>query len=641
MANGTPGAKERALKGHGCFNGQAKAVQDELFVSNPFFDPRDMVQVKYEMLRRVREDGAPVSRAAASFGVSRPTWYQAQRAFEAGGLPALVPQRPGPRGPHKLTDDVVEALRRARTERPATTAAELAGIARERFGVSVHPRSIERALARVKKCRDANNGAARTRDGTLDLLSRLRAAALPRGQARHRTRPPRPRHGGAARRGRVAGYLRGVACDCIRRAGERLRRIAARGVAGAAGRHPGGDGQRPDGEGIGMSVGHQKVTAGHLRRDAYLYVRQSTMRQVFEHGESTRRQYALRERAVALGWPTERVNVIDSDLGRSGADSDREGFQRLVAEVGMGRAGIVLGLEVSRLARNSTDWHRLLEICALAETLILDEDGVYDPGDFNDRLLLGLKGTMSEAELHMLRARLRGGILNQARRGALRTPLPVGLVYDAAGNVALDPDEQVRHSLRLLFDTFVRTGSARATVRYFRAEDIRFPVRLRGGTRKGELHWQPLLVSRTLGVLHNPRYAGAFAFGRTRHRRLPAEASGSSTCREGNGRCCCRTRTPATSPGNGSKPTSGNCSAMRGPTARTVPLPRAKGPRCCRDWPSAANAVGACRCATTLAKQDRRQTTSAITRPPRWLKPSARTSPALASTGRSARCWWN
>ena len=171
-----------------------------------------------------------------------------------------------------------------------------------------------------------------------------------------------------------------------------------------------------------MSDVHRKVTAGHLSRDAYLYVRQSSLRQVFENVESTRRQYALRERAVALGWPTESIVVIDSDLGLSGADGDREGFQRLVAEVGMGRAGIVLGLEVSRLARNSTDWHRLLEICALSETLILDEDGVYDPGDFNDRLLLGLKGTMSEAELHVMRLRLRGGILNAARRGELRVP---------------------------------------------------------------------------------------------------------------------------------------------------------------------------------------------------------------------------
>ena len=145
-----------------------------------------------------------------------------------------------------------------------------------------------------------------------------------------------------------------------------------------------------------MNEVHRKVTGGHLSRDAYLYVRQSTVRQVYENTESTRRQYALRERAVALGWPGERVVVIDTDLGRSGADRDRDGFQRLVAEVGMGRAGIVLGLEVSRLARNSTDWHRLLEICALSDTLILDEDGIYDPGDFNDRLLLGLKGTMSK-----------------------------------------------------------------------------------------------------------------------------------------------------------------------------------------------------------------------------------------------------
>ena len=270
-----------------------------------------------------------------------------------------------------------------------------------------------------------------------------------------------------------------------------------------------------------MSAGHQKVTASHLSRDAYLYVRQSSLRQVFEHGESTRRQYALRERAVALGWPTERVTVIDSDLGLSGADSDREGFQRLVAEAGMGRAGIVLGLEVSRLARNSTDWHRLLEICALSETLILDEDGVYDPGDFNDRLLLGLKGTMSEAELHMMRVRLRGGILNQARRGELKLPLPVGLVYDPLGRVVLDPDAQVQHSLRLLFDTFTRTGSARATMKHFRDEKLRFPHRPRGGPHMGELHWRPLNYTRVLRALHNPRYAGAFAYGRTRYRRRP------------------------------------------------------------------------------------------------------------------------
>ena len=171
-------------------------------------------------------------------------------------------------------------------------------------------------------------------------------------------------------------------------------------------------------------VAHQKVNEGPLKRNAYLYVRQSMLRQVFENTESTKRQYGLRQHAISLGWPVERIIVIDSDLGQSGASAvDREGFQKLVSEVGLGKAGIVLGLEVSRLARNSTDWHRLLEICALTDTLILDEDGVYDPAHFNDRLLLGLKGTMSEAELHVLRARLQGGILNKARRGELQCHL--------------------------------------------------------------------------------------------------------------------------------------------------------------------------------------------------------------------------
>src|SRR2546428_871760 len=177
---------------------------------------------------------------------------------------------------------------------------------------------------------------------------------------------------------------------------------------------------------------HQKVAATHLKRNAYLYVRQSTMRQVFENTESKQRQYALRQRAVAFGWPEKQIVVIDSDLGQSGASAaDRQGFQKLVAEVGMGRAGIVLGLEVSRLARNSTDWPRLLEICALTDTLILDEDGVYDPAHFNDRFLLGLKGTMSEAELHVRGARWQGGILNKARRGEWERRPPVGLVYNS------------------------------------------------------------------------------------------------------------------------------------------------------------------------------------------------------------------
>jgi DNA invertase Pin-like site-specific DNA recombinase len=206
-----------------------------------------------------------------------------------------------------------------------------------------------------------------------------------------------------------------------------------------------------------------KVTAEHLARTAFLYVRQSTLRQVMHNTESTQRQYALRQRAIQLGWPVEQIVVIDTDQGQSGASAaDREGFQRLVSEVGIGRAGIVLGLEVSRLARNNADWHRLLEICALSGTLICDEDGLYDPADFNDRLLLGLKGTMSEAELHFIRARLQGGILSKARSGELQVPLPVGLVYDPAGKVVLDPDTGVQHALHHVFATFARTGSARA-----------------------------------------------------------------------------------------------------------------------------------------------------------------------------------
>ena len=170
-----------------------------------------------------------------------------------------------------------------------------------------------------------------------------------------------------------------------------------------------------------------------------------------------------------MGWPVEQVIVIDSDLGQSGASAaDREGFQRLVAEVSLGKAGIVLGLEVSRLARNSADWHRLLEICALTDTLILDEDGLYDPAQFNDRLLLGLKGTMSEAELHVLKARLQGGILNKARRGELQSSLPVGFLYSPTNQPVLDPDQQVQESLRFFFDTFHRMGSATATINWCR-----------------------------------------------------------------------------------------------------------------------------------------------------------------------------
>lgn len=265
-----------------------------------------------------------------------------------------------------------------------------------------------------------------------------------------------------------------------------------------------------------------KVTTDHLRRLAYLYVRQSSLQQVHDHRESTARQYDLKRRAQALGWASDQIVVIDEDLGISGASAvARSGFQRLVADVGLGRVGLVMGLEVSRLARNSSDWHRLLEICALAETLILDEDGLYDPSHFNDRLLLGLKGTMSEAELHVLRARLLGGQLNKARRGELWMRPPIGFVYgERSQRLVLDPDAQIQGTVRLLFDLFRQTGSAGQVVRHFAREGLLWPRRLYTGGRAGQIVFGPLDHSRVLGILHNPRYAGAFVYGRTRQRTV-------------------------------------------------------------------------------------------------------------------------
>lgn len=266
----------------------------------------------------------------------------------------------------------------------------------------------------------------------------------------------------------------------------------------------------------------QKITARHTKRDAFLYVRQSSLRQVFENTESTKRQYALRDRAVALGWPTERIHIIDSDLGKSGTQADnRDGFQQLVTEVALGNAGIILGLEVSRLARNNADWHRLLELAALGETLILDEDGIYDPRDPNDRLLLGIKGTLSEAELHVLKARLQGGIRNKARRGELEMKLPIGLAYREDSSVGLDPDQQIQNAVRFIFESFRQLGSAMAVVKKFKAEGLLFPRRIHSSIGKGDVVWGEPEHSRVLQILHNPRYAGAFVYGRTRSARTP------------------------------------------------------------------------------------------------------------------------
>lgn len=260
-----------------------------------------------------------------------------------------------------------------------------------------------------------------------------------------------------------------------------------------------------------------RIKPEHLQRKAYVYIRQSSLRQVVEHSESTKRQYALKERAMAMGWSVDNIIVIDEDLGLSGSSAKwRDGFQYLVSEVGMAKAGAVLALEVSRLARSSSDWHRLLEICAMTETLIVDGDGIYDPRHFNDRFLLGMKGQMSEAELHILKARLQGGSLNKARRGALQMSLPVGLCYSASGETVLDPDREVQEAVKRVFKVFAQTGSAGMVVRYFSENNLDFPTRIKVGVNKGSIYWRPLEHSCVLRILHNPRYTGAYIFGRMR-----------------------------------------------------------------------------------------------------------------------------
>ncbi len=263
-----------------------------------------------------------------------------------------------------------------------------------------------------------------------------------------------------------------------------------------------------------------KVASHHLKRKALIYVRQSSMKQVMRNTESTARQYALVDQALALGWRRDLIGVIDDDLAKSGSSAvHRNGFQELVADVAMGQVGIVMGLEISRLARNNADFQQLLHICGSNNTLIYDADAVYDLMHLNDRLVLGLKGTMSEVELYTMRARLQGGALNKAARGELRTKLPIGFVYSPTGQVELDPDRQVQQTIRLLFDVFRRIGSSKGVVRHFNRERIQFPVRPMKGPDQGELAWRPLSSDLALRILHNPRYAGAYAYGRTKLRK--------------------------------------------------------------------------------------------------------------------------
>jgi DNA invertase Pin-like site-specific DNA recombinase len=258
----------------------------------------------------------------------------------------------------------------------------------------------------------------------------------------------------------------------------------------------------------------EKISRRHRERLAIVYIRQSTVQQVERHQESTRLQYALVDRAFHLGWARESIVVVDDDLGRSGTSIEgRLGFQRLVAEVGLGNVGLVLGVEMSRLARSNRDWHQLLEICSLFDTLIADSDGVYDPANFNDRLLLGLKGTMSEAERHILKARMLEGRRSKARRGELGKRLPMGYLRRPSGEVALDPDEQAQGTIRLVFELFQRFRTVGKVLCYLVEHDIRMPVRTPGGPGKGELEWRRANRPSLYNLFGNPIYAGIYAYG--------------------------------------------------------------------------------------------------------------------------------
>jgi DNA invertase Pin-like site-specific DNA recombinase len=257
-----------------------------------------------------------------------------------------------------------------------------------------------------------------------------------------------------------------------------------------------------------------KIADRHLSRQACIYIRQSTPAQVRWNQESTDRQYNLMNQALLLGWKSDQIRVLDRDLGQSGAAmTKRTDFKALVSDVAMGQIGAIFALEASRLARSNQDWHRLLELCAITGTLVIDEDGCYDPSDFNDSLVLGMKGTFAQAELHIIRARLHGGKLNKAERGELRFPLPVGFVFEN-DKIVLDPDQEVQGAVRMVFELFEREGSAYSTVRRFQDLGLRFPRRSYGGAWDGKLIWGRLTHSRVLGLLKNPCYAGAYVFGR-------------------------------------------------------------------------------------------------------------------------------
>lgn len=257
-----------------------------------------------------------------------------------------------------------------------------------------------------------------------------------------------------------------------------------------------------------------KLQQRHLDRTAVVYVRQSTAHQVLNHRESTARQYSLVNLAVQLGWPADRVEVVDEDQGRSGASVEgRDGFKRLLAELSLDRVGVIIGIELSRLARSNKDWHQLIELCAIFGTMLADQDGLYDPTDYNDRLLLGLRGIMNEAELHVLQGRMHQALLNKAKRGEVYVRAPVGYVKLPTGGLGLDPDEQAQGVVRLIFAEFERRGSVRSVLRFLQENGVRLPIRPHTGPNRGQLEWRPATPSVVNRILRHELYAGMYRFG--------------------------------------------------------------------------------------------------------------------------------
>lgn len=332
-----------------------------------------------------------------------------------------------------------------------------------------------------------------------------------------------------------------------------------------------------------------KITPQHRERGAYVYIRQSSLKQVLHNQESLRNQYALAERAVALGWIPERIHVIAADLGQSGQERNRPGFQELVAEVSLGHVGLILAYEASRLARSNADWYTLLDLAALGEALIADTEGGYDPHSYNDRLLLGLRGMLSEAELHLLHLRLDAGRLRQVRDGTFRQNLPTGLVRGEDGRVEKDSDLQVQHAIELVFEHFATFGSVHQVLHRLHRAKILLPRRQVGGLRHGDLQWRLPTTGALLAILHNPAYAGAFvrataAPGRRGARPAGRAATGGGVDRAAAGGLSCLhllggVRGQSSPPGQQSLPLS-----------LAHKAPRVVGRRSSSDWRPAAAA---------------------------------------------------